>query len=156
LPLEYFSGSYDDTALDVLLNEKVKEVYGMDPLNDFDFQVYTLPYCSSLSWGGIGWVGLPGSFLSVTGSNYDQAFAHEVGHNIAAWHAAIITTGSRGAKAWNDGNSAGYPDWIEYGNPHSTMGSGEIVEFDADFLVAGKIMADCKIDATRSPALRYQ
>ena len=99
---------------------------------------------------------MPGSFLSVTGSNYDFKLAHEVGHNIAAYHAAIITTGSRGAKAWNDGNSAGYPDWIEYGNPHSTMGSGKIEDFDADFLVAGKIMADCKIDATRSPALRYQ
>ena len=49
---------------------------------DFDYQVYTLPYCSTLSWAGLGWVGVPGSFLSITGSSYDQAFAHEVGHNV--------------------------------------------------------------------------
>ena len=32
---------------------------------DFDYQVYTLPYCNTLSWAGLGWVGVPGSFLSI-------------------------------------------------------------------------------------------
>lgn len=53
-------------------------------------------------------------------------------------HAAIIQSGSRGAKAWNDAKDEW--DWIEYGNPHSTMGQGEFIDYDADFVVAGKVI----------------
>ena len=57
---------------------------------------------------------------------------------MAANHAAIIKTGSRGANAWND--AASEYDWVEYGNPHSTMGQGDFIDFKAEFIVAGKIM----------------
>ena len=65
----------------MLLNAEVQNIYGYDPTVEYDYQVYALPFCAQLSWAGIGWVGVPGSFLSITGSSYDQAFAHEVGHN---------------------------------------------------------------------------
>jgi hypothetical protein len=42
--------------------------------------------------------------------------------------------GSRGAKAWTDA----YDTWVEYGNPHSTMGQGDLEEYQVDFLVSGK------------------
>ena len=66
-PLGYWAYPKDEDALDMLLNTEVQEVHGFDPMVDFDFQVYTLPYCSSLSWAGIAWVGVPGAFLSITG-----------------------------------------------------------------------------------------
>lgn len=32
--------------------------------------------------------------------------------------------------------------WVEYGNPHSTMGQGDLEDFRADFLIEGKAVFD--------------
>ena len=45
-----------------------------------------------------------------------------------------MTGGSRGTVAWEDSAAT----WIEYGNPHSTMGQGDLEDYAVDFLVSGK------------------
>ena len=53
-------------------------------------------------------------------------------------HASVMNGWARGSVAWEDN-----PDgWVEYGNPHSTMGNGDLEYFQADFMTPLKLIFD--------------
>ena len=107
-------------------------------VSDFDFNLIFMPRCPATGWSGIGWIGVPGAILWTYGYDYDSSASHEVGHNLGANHASIMSGGSRGAKAWKDSSNT----WSEYGNPHSTMGAGNIDKVQADFMIPSKVTFD--------------
>ncbi len=78
-------------------------------------------------------------------SNFGQ------GHNFGANHASVINGGSRGRVAWVDSATANV---VEYGNPHSLMGQGDITVTPmnaAQFLVEGKAVFDWVSDTLAKP-----
>eukprot|EP00633_Aureoumbra_lagunensis_P007374 CAMPEP_0197323350 /NCGR_PEP_ID=MMETSP0891-20130614/70465_1 /TAXON_ID=44058 ORGANISM="Aureoumbra lagunensis, Strain CCMP1510" /NCGR_SAMPLE_ID=MMETSP0891 /ASSEMBLY_ACC=CAM_ASM_000534 /LENGTH=987 /DNA_ID=CAMNT_0042815977 /DNA_START=1700 /DNA_END=4664 /DNA_ORIENTATION=+ len=118
-PLDYW-GSRSSSALDFMTYAKVKEVHGIDVVKDFDFNVIVNRYCPGFSWSGIGWIGFPGLALNLRAFDYDASMIHELGHNLGAEHASLMSGGAKGAKAYIDSLDT----WSEYGNAHSTMGRG--------------------------------
>ena len=107
-----------------------------NPTTAFDFQVVFIPKCTGLGYSGVGWVGVPGTLQNLGASDLDPSVSHELGHNLGANHASIIVQGARGAVAWGVDTDAG---WVEYGNPHTTMGKGGT---STDFLLEGKSVFD--------------
>ena len=132
-PLEFW-GDQSVTAIDMMAFAAAS---AYSPTEAFDFQVVFMPKCTGLGFSGLGWVGLPGTLQHLyAADDYDASVAHELGHNLGASHASYMTSGSRGAVAWEDD-----PDsWVEYGNPHTTMGQGSLAT--TDFLVEGKSVFD--------------
>lgn len=51
---------------------------GYDAVNDYDFQVVAMPFCSAQGFGGVGWVGVPGTVQATQAYDYDAAVAHEL------------------------------------------------------------------------------
>ncbi len=92
---------------------------GYDHLS-YDLSIIFVPRCTSNGFSGSGYIGSPGALVYVYAIDYDQSVSHEIGHNFGAYHASVMTGGSRGATAWKDAIAT----WSEYGNPHSTMGQG--------------------------------
>ena len=129
------------TALDVLAYEAAA-LAGYD-FSSYTFQTVVMPMCSAQGFAGVGWVGTYGTLINLYAYDYDAAFAHEIGHNLGAEHASSMYGGSRGAVAWEDSEST----WVEYENPHSTMGNGDLEESKGDFVAAGKYIFDW-IDAS--------
>ena len=108
---------------------------GFDVAN-YDLNVVFVPRCPSNGWSGIGWIGVPGSLLFTHGFDYDSSVTHELGHNLGANHASLMSGGARGAVAWKDSPGT----WSEYGNPHSVMGRGSAEgSTRADYLIEGKV-----------------
>ena len=88
-------------------------------------------------------MGFPGLALNIYAYTYDNALAHELGHNFGASHASYMTGGTRGAVAYNDNEGS----WVEYGNPYSTMGQGDFEDAEpygslAPFLSSTKMIFD--------------
>ena len=65
------NNAYDTIAYPIL---NAAGAHGTVP-NDWDYVVILVPYCSTLGWGGIGWVSYPGSALNVYAYGYDNALA---------------------------------------------------------------------------------
>lgn len=93
-------------------------------LADYDFYAVVMDYCSSLGWAGRAWIGVPWMALNLAAYDYDPGFVHELGHNGGARHAGIMTGGAKGAVAYIDAPNS----YVEYGSPHSVMGSGEFLD----------------------------
>uniref|UniRef100_A0A7S3JYX6 Peptidase M11 gametolysin domain-containing protein n=1 Tax=Aureoumbra lagunensis TaxID=44058 RepID=A0A7S3JYX6_9STRA len=142
-PLDYW-GSRSSSALDFMTYAKVKEVHGIDVVKDFDFNVIVNRYCPGFSWSGIGWIGFPGLALNLRAFDYDASMIHELGHNLGAEHASLMSGGAKGAKAYIDSLDT----WSEYGNAHSTMGRGNheangvYYRGYAEFMASSKIIFD--------------
>ena len=135
-PLSFWSDKTQTGAIDMMAFAAAG-ARGYAATTSYDFQVVFMPECSAAPWSGIGWVGVPGTVQNLyTADNYDASVAHEIGHNLGAKHASIMLGGTRGAKAWKEEPRS----WVEYGNPHSTMGMGPIA--NADFMVEGKVVFD--------------
>jgi len=117
--------------------------------SQFDFNVLFIPKCWAQSFAGIGWVGVPGALQNSQLNDYDASVAHELGHNLGANHASYLTnTDGRGAAAFGDVDAlSAQSDWVEYGSPHSTMGQGDFMDFQADFVIEGKAVFDWVSDA---------
>ena len=64
---------------------------------------------------------------------------------LGANHASVLYSGNRGAVAYENTVAAADETsfgWIEYGNPHSTMGNGDLMDHKVDFVIEGKSVFD--------------
>lgn len=137
----------DPNAFDMMARAAAEDE-GYD-LRDFDILAVFIPLCADLGWSGNAWVGYPGLVINGYAVDYDGTYVHELGHNFGANHAGALSGGSRGQVAYQDSPTT----WTEYGNPHTTMGSGRVeaavengeiyyVEGVAEFLVVNKMVFD--------------
>jgi hypothetical protein len=124
------AGSFDGMAINAA------KARGFSHLN-YDMWLVFIPGCP-LEFSGVGKLGKPGSLLNLLSPSYDASVAHELGHNYGANHASVMDGASRGAVAWVDDPEG----FVEYGNPHSTMGNGDLEYFQADFMLPLKLVFD--------------
>ena len=94
--------------------------------------------------GGLGYVGGPGSHVSVTAIDDDESgdsmkfvassgvIAHELGHNFNQHHS---NTNLSLSERPNSDEVLKY----EYNHPHSVMGSGMNISYSGDFTIIGKV-----------------
>ena len=85
---------------------------------NYEFDVTCIGPVPGFNWGGLGYVGAPGSWIRNTSST--GTTAHELGHNLGLNHANFWDTGGQSIFGPN-GND---PDGVEYGDNYDTMGSG--------------------------------
>ncbi|MCI0746685.1 MAG: PKD domain-containing protein [Verrucomicrobia subdivision 3 bacterium] len=83
-------------------------------MSNYEFDIICIGPVPGFNWGGLGYVGGPGSWIRNTSST--GTTTHELGHNLGLNHASFWDTGGQSA--------IGPGARIEYGDNFDTMGSG--------------------------------
>ena len=126
LTSSYSCADMEDLFDDAMAEAKTQaSAAGYD--TNIDSAVMFFPTCS-LSWAGLGYVGIDGSWINTNGVSDAATIAHEVAHNYGANHAS--------------------DRMIEYGNIYSVMGQADLPA--GHFLSVGKEVFDWMSDVRRS------
>ena len=84
-------------------------------------------------------------YIVMTTSSFSLFSGWWVAGFLGANHASVLYSGNRGAVAYENAVAAADETsfgWIEYGNPHSTMGNGDLMDHKVDFVIEGKSVFD--------------
>jgi len=106
--------------------------------NNFNLDIVTFSYISTIPWAGLSSIGAKGSLLN--GAFYLQTTAHELGHNYGLfYHANLWRT--------SDGSPIGQGENIEYGDCYDYMGSCNNQGVNSHFNTRYKRLLDWLTDA---------
>lgn len=94
-------------------------------VNNYDLIAYNFPYSDVCGWAGLGELGGPRTWHNGWWGDQNELYAHELGHNLGAHHAAYEDCGALTIDDYANCTES------EYGDKYDTMGYWNTFHFSA-------------------------